>query len=44
VSRLEGALAGVVSGPAGRVAALAIEIAAALAVAARERLRASRSA
>jgi hypothetical protein len=44
VSRFEGALAGVVSGPAGRVAALVIEIAAALAAAARERLRASRSA
>jgi hypothetical protein len=44
VSRLEGALAGVVSGPAGRVAALAVEVVAALAAAARERLRANRSA
>lgn len=42
--RTHSALAGLVSGPAGRVTAIVIEVAAALAAAARERLRASRSA
>jgi hypothetical protein len=44
VRRADAALARLVSGPVGRVSAVAIEIAAALANAARERLRASRSA